>query len=292
MKIIDAANSSINRVMKFYEQQGVGLSYRPTVSYVDGFAKLKDAAALARGEKDFLIKVDRFRVKHLSGIIFRELCGLNVSAEALEEFFNKINERHYEVSKKHSTDITLYKPIRGVLSLYQNLDVIMAHELWHLKEYKTGVLKTTPFLYEGTPAYAMLLFDGQRVKGTIDDARDIYHLFSIGGAYLLENMLPPVPNQFPLMLDPGYRGPVHAELVRFANNKATELSRKTLKDQSYRKMLAASSQEIPEFKAIVGKLSHKNIIEAYRKVGAVKLSEELDKLELGKLIKWFRYGGF
>lgn len=295
-QIVQTAERSLNRVLEFYEKVGTPLGYSPKIKYIDGICNQRpDTIAMVKSEIEMVDKSVEFLSQYLAKTIWQEGYGLNVSdesiAEAAELSKKQISDnfKKVRITKEFESgaDILVFEPY-----LRRNGDDIMAHEVWHLIEKANGVMFQRPYIIEGTATYAMNRFLGQRCDKPFEESTNLVNMLYQGTANIVQSVAGNSNNPYKSMLDNETREQIQQTLILKLKPKITGLVVKLLENEDTRKMALQSLRENPYFKELEGNLSHKGIVQAYRKMGANKLADELEKQDLGILIQQFKMMGF
>ena len=101
----------------------------------------------------------------------------------------------------NDADIFLYRPIQNRLN---DLDELMAHEVWHLIERKYGVFDGNGFIHEGTATYVQNRFAGRKSEWIGSEA-DYFGAVYNNAAHLVQEEVGKEPNPLKAILNPGKR---------------------------------------------------------------------------------------
>jgi hypothetical protein len=167
-QILDRAYSSLYRAMNFYRSQGVEIpkveskdGLRPRIQYLDEFCidiPKRIAFFLGRNSHEKPDNLDSYlsHYKKSFDAISRET-GQEFSEEQIryliEEKWDRIQRLTPNLEKQidFDNDIFMFPPIKDKL---EDLDFIIAHELWHYIEFYSDKYHGYPAIREATATFA------------------------------------------------------------------------------------------------------------------------------------------
>lgn len=161
--IINQAEESASRVLRFYESVGTPLSYLPRFQYIEGiYPQMPNALAMVQGEFETLESNIRFLSQNLAKTIWGDVYRIDVSDEAIAEIteiqINKFGKILIPTEFGPEADILILQPYQDHCKKQEDRDEIIAHEIWHLIENERRLFKEHLFIREGTATYAMKRF--------------------------------------------------------------------------------------------------------------------------------------
>lgn len=284
------AEAALDRVLTYFEEQGIGLKTRPTIMYQGGFSPLNQHAIAA---VDTELEFTQKWLVRIGGDIVRNTYlanfGIALSDRAIDETMKNISVElekllpHGIHGATHNADILLFEP---AMHQKQQLEQIIAHEVWHLIEKERGLLGSDK-IHEASATFVEYRFAEKEI-----DWSDIYRdqpfmIFYNYGAKVIEEEL--VGNDRPLdaILAPSVRQrlsealdlrvlPLYYQAV--ANMAGREIT------SPIEKKLVREHEAFEDFRQ---NPCEENILRALALRGYKTLSEELKGVELERLMKYY-----
>lgn len=292
MDPIPLAESSLRKALTFYADQGVYLSYVPTIEYRNGIHPANyRTIAEAKAETELVKKIHAFTQNNLARKIWA--ChGIQVSQEAIDEICIAVEKKVEQMSIDEDSpyDITLYRRFTEAAD-EKDRDMVLGHELWHLIEKEKGVLSSHILVAEGTAVYASMRFVDENMALPLEKCKGFSEIFYYGAAYLFQEELG---RDAPLtaLFDMQVRKSVYEQLLVAVYENLDILVDDIRNDPLRLLMQGMALKEFPEFKNLDGHLTAKNFIKTYQKLGATMLVRELKGQDLTKILELYRQMGF
>ncbi|MDP2925568.1 MAG: hypothetical protein Q8N99_04300 [Nanoarchaeota archaeon] len=301
-EIIRTAEKSLDLVLPFYEGQGVPLSYRPKIVYINEVHPLfPEGVARAKAEVDFLQFADKILSVSMLQESWRKFYSLEFSEKALEELFTATlnyagngNVQIHPLEKRIAEDdsgIFLFKPYNEFSQDTKARDRILAHEVWHLIEQERGVINVAPMINEGTATYAERRFVGKKGKKSIEDYEDYFSMIYNGSAKLVQDYVDSEENPLKAVLETSIRLKIEDELLRRIKPKLIATLEKTLESQENMFAIGESMKQLPVFARIQGNVTAENLLRAYEEIGAQLFVEEAKRQDLTKFVEFMKKSG-
>lgn len=295
-EMIKAAEASLDEALEFFQSEGVRLGYRPRFRYVDrnSVQGSHAIACVVSGASPTLALSEQI----LGVLKWDWLYGLKVNDKANQEYATLYLERANKTLPRayQNNEGTIFL-LRGFKEKFEKggktlCGVYVAHEVWHLRELELGVLQQYPLIAEGTATYAEtgFLHRTWNYSGEWPPHSSLSLLLYREAADIVHHNVGEAKHRYLAALDVSVRAQIHDELLQrsISNPGAPEML--SLGDTKGRARYVR--QRIPEFQPLKGNLTPKALLEAYRRMGANKLADELQSQDLGRLVKTFRMSGF
>jgi len=293
-KVLEFAEGSLDRVLAFYDRQGISLPHRPKFRYAKvnpvGIMREPFMSVLPDEEAGKAVKTSWHR--NFSRARF-EILGITLSDEALEEnlqieiSLNYLYLHKYWRENFSGADILLFPPLGKYLTdgYQKNLDGHMAHEVWHLIEKDRNVLHTTPLIAEGTARRAEGLFFGKDLA--VAKNPNLYiTIFYYGADCVVRDCMRAFRNPYKEMLNPQVRERAQRELLKRYEEKISEFFRRSCFEKDHVRSDPTNDAKSPfQERLLSNGLTPAGVAKTYRDAGAPTLARELEGQDLGPYIK-------
>ncbi len=283
------ANASVKKAISYFKEQGIDLGYVPRVKYTGESWKINsNAFAAVDTDLDFCKSVSGLMGSTLMKTSYERGFGLKLSDEALKQGVEvAIRELEAMFPKGllgNDADIFLFRPIQNKL---EDLDEIMAHEVWHLIEKKKGIFDGTSFVHEGTATYVQNRFAGRESEWRGSET-DYFGTIYNNTAHLVQEEVGKEPNPLKAILDAEKRKAIQAKfeerVLPLVYEKASELIAAGATREFGREIVLTH----PAYNAFRQKPNADNLLEALRIRGYLKLSEEISRQDMTKAVEYNR----
>jgi hypothetical protein len=285
-QIEELAVHALDKVQTFFAKHGIELKRRPKVKYLNMNCPM-NAAYLGAANIDL---ASMKRLTGLTGIILmRSAYGyfdLTISDEAasesLEVMQNQLGSLYERTPLfKDGEDVDLFLPVRNHPEL---LDLIMAHESWHLLESERNVAVTEPLILEATATYAGNLFTGKSSKKpAIEDHFDV--IYSLGAA-IVEEELEGEKNPLAALLDSEVRNRIESRFLREAMPLYEQMSVQSFNPTLARELQAQYIRKDPAYECFRLAPTSENLLQSLRERGYGKLADDFSRQDLTKMLEY------
>ena len=294
VKILSRAKAAVHTAVDFFDAQDVYVGEMPTVAYSPhALSYAKWAVASAHSAPDtFKNLVHRFGHQFMQRT-YKHL-GLRVSDAAVKEALGQalrddrkcIEIMYFAHDYRLPEDIIIYPNMRRSLA---SIDEIIAHEVWHVIEFRHGFLHGKDLVYEGTATFAQNFF-AERFS-LWDFSEPTYHLMMYdNAASLVDRLVGHKVNPLQSILDRRVR----AQIVHTFNKQILpfiyDLHPNRVIEGDAHSFVRCVASEDPAYADFSRDPSSENLLRAFQNLGFRRLAKELSGHDTRLLVKLFEPG--
>ncbi len=292
--------TTLGRVLEFFGTQGATLSYVPSMVHVEAHyhremelvARIGLEVPASRGDQASL---SRLWARNRCAALWREMFGLAVSREAIEELNDLVHARRVAresgPQRDEQGDILLFPTFR-----WSSLQTwFLAHEVWHLIEAERELLEGAEPIREGTATFAASLFagtmDNPRFIRAPEQCHDMMALRRAGVAFLARERLDGSAQPLVELLRKPFRSALQQAVLERCTPHILALAERAAKDPVYTNDFSQYLRRTLRHAALAGEVSPDAIVAAYRRLGAARLAGELESQDLSRFVSLLRESG-
>jgi len=217
--------------------------------------------------------------------LYKGIFGIELSKKAIAEMFPPNIGKIPLIRKAgYKPEIRLYPIILQKASELEDVAEILVHELWHNVESQHPITARTQSIREGIATYVQLNYRGVEIKRPLESYNKFDEIVACGLAYIVQEHLKDKKNPYRAILQHATRKKIEEEGLKRIFEHSGLLLKAAAKEMKRR---IGENKPGSVTMEVLQEPTEKKIISIYRRQGANRLADELERQDLSRLLAFY-----